>query len=196
MEDFEKEQELIWYLDKNYIVKEGVFLTKEGAQEWGFNLLQYLVKIFCHDVDFTHDVIKKWYFSKGYDENAYNLSVGSRKIKAIWSDDKISDLQRYGVMDAEAELIKMLSDEIAKEIDAQILKDLRGQIKKKDEFVELLECVGLEITPMMYNPMNFSPQQGFITTSYERRENARKNNTIWNYWVRAREQNQQACNPS
>jgi len=39
MEDFEKEEELIWYLDKNYIVKEGVFLTKEGAQEWGFNLL-------------------------------------------------------------------------------------------------------------------------------------------------------------
>jgi hypothetical protein len=122
----------------------------------------------------------------GYDENAYNLSVGTRKIKAIWSDDKISDLQRYGVMDAEAELIKMLSDEIAKEIDAEILKDLRGQIKKKDEFVELLECVGLEITPMVYNPMNFSPQQGFITTSYERRENARKNNVIWNYWVRAR----------
>ena len=134
MEDFQKQEEIVRYLDKYYHVKEGAFLTKEDNQEWGFNLLEYLVKIFCHEVDFTHDVIKSWYFSKGYDENAYNLSVGTRKIKAIWSDDKISDLQRYGVIDAEAELIKMLSDEIAKEIDAQILKDLRGQIKKKDEF--------------------------------------------------------------
>lgn len=189
MEDFEKEKEIISYLEKYYEVKDGVFLNKLGEQEWGFNLLQYLVKIFYHEVDFTESVIKKWYFSKNYDENAYKLSYGSRKIKAIWSEDRITALQRYGVMDAESELIKMLSDEIAKEIDAQILKDLRGKIKKKDEFFELLECVGLETTPMMYNPMNFSPQQGFITTSYERRENARKNNAIWDYWVRTREPN-------
>jgi hypothetical protein len=186
MEDFQKEQEILRYLEKYYYVKEGVFLNREGVQEWGFNLLEYLVKIFCHEVDFTQEVIKKWYFSKGYDENAYKLSLGTRRINAVWSEERITDLQRYGIMDAEAELIKLLSDEIAKEIDAEILKDLRGQIKKKDEFFELLECVGLETTPTIYNPMNFSPQKGFITTSYERRENARKNNTIWNYWVRAR----------
>lgn len=186
MEDFQKEQEILRYLEKNYYVKEGVFLNREHVQEWGFNLLEYLVKIFCHEVDFTQEVIKAWYFSKGYDENAYKLSFGSRKLNAVWSEERITDLQRYGIMDAEAELIKLLSDEISKEIDAQILKDLRGQIKKKDDFFELLECVGLETTPTIYNPMNFSPMKGFITTSYERRENARKNNTIWNYWVRAR----------
>lgn len=187
MEDFQKEQEITRYLDKYYHVKEGVFIIKyDDTQEWGFNLLQYLVKIFNHEVDFTQEVIKKWYFSKGYDENAYKLSLGTKRINAVWSEERITDLQRYGIMDAEAELIKLLSDEIAKEIDAQILKDLRGQIKKKDEFFELLECVGLETTPTIYNPMNFTPQKGFITTSYERRENARKNNIIWNYWVRAR----------
>jgi len=186
MEDFQKQEEIVKYLDKYYHVKEGAFLTKEDNQEWGFNLLKYLVKIFCHEVDFTHDVIKNWYLSKGYDENAYNLSFGSKRLQAIWSEERISDLQRYGIMDAEAELIKMLSDEIAKEIDAQILKDLRGQIKQKEEFFELLECVGVETTPTICNPMNFQPQKGFITTSYERRENARKNNIIWNDWVRAR----------
>jgi hypothetical protein len=182
MENFERQEEIVKYLDKYYYIKDGVFLTKEDTQEWGMNLLEYLVKIFYHEVDFTHDVVKEWYFSKGYDENAYKLSFGSRKLNAIWSEERITDLQRYGVMDAEAELIKLLSEELAKEIDAQILKDLKGQIKKKEDFFELLECVGVEI----YNPMNFSPQKGFITTSYERRENARKNNIIWNYWVRAR----------
>ena len=191
MEDFKKEQEITRYLEKYYLIKEGVFINKyDDTQEWGFNLLQYIVKIFNHEVDFTQEVIKSWYFSKGYDENAYKLSFGSRKIKAVWSEEKITDLQRYGIMDAEAELIKLLSDEIAKEIDAEILKDLRGQIKKKEEFFELLQCVGLEKTPTMYHPHNFSPINGFITTSYERRENARKNNIIWNYWVRARRQDQ------
>jgi len=179
MEDFKKEQEITKYLEKYYYVKEGVFLNREHVQEWGFNLLEYLVKIFCHEVDFTHDVIKKWYFSKGYDENTYKLSFGSRRLNAVWSEERITDLQRYGIMDAEAELIKLLSDEISKEIDAQILKDLRGQITKKEDFFELLECVGLETTQFIYDPMNFQPKRGFITTSYERRENERNNNPLW-----------------
>ena len=186
MEDFQRQEEIVKYLDKYYYIKDGVFLTKEDTQEWGVNLLEYLVKIFCHEVDFTHDVVKEWYFSKGYDENAYKLSFGSRKLNAIWSEERITDLQRYGIMDAEAELIKLLSDELSKEIDAQILKDLKGQIKKKDDFFELLECVGVTTTPTIYNPMNFSPQKGFITSTYQQRENARKNNDIWNYWIRTR----------
>ena len=187
MENFERQEEIVKYLDKYYYIKDGVFLTKEDTQEWGMNLLEYLVKIFCHEVDFTHDVIKEWYFSKGYDENAYKLSFGSRKLNAIWSEERITDLQRYGIMDAEAELIKLLSEELSKEIDAQILKDLKGQIKHKEDFFELLECVGVTTTPTIYNPMNFSPQKGFITSTYQQRENARKNNDIWNYWVRTRE---------
>tara|TARA_R110000868_G_scaffold230091_1_gene483236 strand:- start:784 stop:1356 length:573 start_codon:yes stop_codon:yes gene_type:complete len=186
MENFERQEEIVKYLDRYYFVKEGIFFNKQHEQEWGVNLLEYLVKIFCHDVDFTHDTLKDWYYSKGYDENAYNLSLGSRKLLATWSFDKITDLQRYGVMDAEAELIKMISDEIAKEIDAQILKDLKGQIKHKEDFFEVLECIGITTTPTFYNPMTFSPQKGFITSTYEQRENARKNNVIWNYWVRTR----------
>ena len=166
MENFERQEEIVKYLDRYYFVKEGIFFNKQHEQEWGVNLLEYLVKIFCHDVDFTHDTLKDWYYSKGF--------------------DKITDLQRYSVMDAEAELIKMISDEIAKEIDAQILKDLKGQIKHKEDFFEVLECIGITTTPTFYNPMTFSPQKGFITSTYEQRENARKNNVIWNYWVRTR----------
>jgi len=186
MEDFQRQEEIVRYLDRYYHVKEGAFLTKDDTQEWGMNLLEYLVKIFCHEVDLTQEVIKKWYYSKGYDENAYNLSFGSKKLNAIWSEERITDLQRYGIMDAEAELIKLLSDEIAKEIDADTVKyDIILMDLNMPDF-ELLECVGVETTPTIYNPMNFSPQKGFITTSYERRENARKNNVIWNYWLRAR----------
>lgn len=184
MEDFEKKYEIKKYLDRYFYVKEGYFFNKQNVQEWGILLLETLVKIFSHEVVLTEHCLKIWYYDKGYDDKDYKRALGTKRLQAKWSEDKITDLQRYGIIDAEAELIKMLSDEIAKEIDAQILKDLKGQIKHKEDFFELLKCVGVETTETMYNPMNFSPEKGFITSSYEERENARKDNVIWNYWVK------------
>jgi len=48
--------------------------------------------------------------------------------------------EHYG-LDVEKELTSMLSDEIAKSIDAEIMKNLFGSDKKKDKINRILEKI-------------------------------------------------------
>lgn len=195
MEDFEKRQELIWYLDKYYHVNESYFFNREDEHEWGLFIIETLIKVFCHETELTEETLKEWAFYKGLSEDEYKKATGPRKLKATWTPEMANDLGRYGIIDAESELIKILSEEIAKEIDAQILLDLKGKLNQ-EEFIGVMECIGYETTPTMYDPYSFVPKKGFISMNYNKVKNARENNTIWKDWVRAREQNQQACNSS
>lgn len=53
------------------------------------------------------------------------VSVEERRLRATWSPELAQDVQAFQNIDAEAELTAMLSEQVASEIDREILKDLR-----------------------------------------------------------------------
>ena len=53
------------------------------------------------------------------------VSVEERKLRATWSPELAQDVSAFHNIDAEAELTAMLSEQIAAEIDREILRDLR-----------------------------------------------------------------------
>lgn len=55
-----------------------------------------------------------------------DVSVQERKLRAAWSPEMSQDVAAFHNIDAEAELTALLSEEIACEIDREILRDLRN----------------------------------------------------------------------
>lgn len=53
------------------------------------------------------------------------VSVEERKLRATWSPELAQDVSAFHNIDAEAELTAILSEQIAAEIDREILRDLR-----------------------------------------------------------------------
>lgn len=53
------------------------------------------------------------------------VSVDERKLRATWSPELAQDVNAFQSIDAEAELTALLSEQVASEIDREILRDLR-----------------------------------------------------------------------
>ena len=54
------------------------------------------------------------------------VAVDERKLRATWSPELAQDVSAFHNIDAEAELTAMLSEQVAAEIDREILRDLRS----------------------------------------------------------------------
>jgi hypothetical protein len=52
------------------------------------------------------------------------VSVEERKLRATWSPELAQDVSAFHNIDAEAELTALLSEQVAAEIDREILRDL------------------------------------------------------------------------
>ena len=57
--------------------------------------------------------------------DSVTVSVTERKLRATWSPEMAQDVNAFHNIDAEAELTALLSEQIAAEIDREILRDLR-----------------------------------------------------------------------
>ena len=57
--------------------------------------------------------------------DSVTVSVEERKLRATWSPELAQDVSAFHNIDAEAELTSILSEQIAAEIDREILRDLR-----------------------------------------------------------------------
>ena len=60
-----------------------------------------------------------------FDLEAVTVSVTERKLRAQWSPELAQDVSAFHNIDAEAELTALLSEQVAAEIDREILRDLR-----------------------------------------------------------------------
>jgi len=60
-----------------------------------------------------------------FDLQSVTVSVTERKLRASWSPELAQDVSAFHNIDAEAELTALLSEEVAAEIDREILRDLR-----------------------------------------------------------------------
>ena len=60
-----------------------------------------------------------------FDLSSVTVSVIERKLRASWSPELAQDVSAFHNIDAEAELTALLSEQIAAEVDREILRDLR-----------------------------------------------------------------------
>jgi hypothetical protein len=60
-----------------------------------------------------------------FDLLSVTVSVSERKLRAQWSPEMAQDVAAFHNIDAEAELTALLSEQVAAEIDREILRDLR-----------------------------------------------------------------------
>jgi hypothetical protein len=60
-----------------------------------------------------------------FDLKSVTVSVTERKLRAQWSPEMAQDVAAFHNIDAEAELTALLSEQVAAEIDREILRDLR-----------------------------------------------------------------------
>jgi len=64
-----------------------------------------------YDINFTVDTVE--------------VRVGLRRITARWTPEMVQDVRAFQGIDAEAELTALLSEQMAHEIDREILMDIR-----------------------------------------------------------------------
>jgi len=188
MEDFGK-QEVIKYLDKNYSVIDGEFITRyDNNTEWGNDIISGLCVIFSVEKEYSDKVFNYWALDKGLDDEQYKKALGPRILKAEFNLEMATDLAQYG-LNVEETLTTILSQELAKEIDMSIINELRNlnKITNTDEMLSVLKCIGFEQDETVYyDPITFAPKKKFYSIKRKEIENERQNNPIWKDWVRTR----------
>jgi len=176
------DQTILWdYLNKNYLFDGNQFLNKLlGYNEWGNKICGELSVIFSIKVEVCENVFKVWSRNNGVTENKWRDAWGPNKLSVRWSPEFTQDINCYP-LNAETALI----EQIAREIEAQILLDVK--ITDTNEFLSVLKCLGYEAGEMSYNPDNFTPIKHFESIPYSKMMNERQNNVIWQDYFRTRE---------
>ena len=170
------------YLDKTYYVKEGRILRKcDDVHEWGGYLAEWLGSVFSTKPHECCDVVSEWFRNQdGVTQEDINTYWSAKKLKYQLSLEMTNDLERLGVSNVEGQMINLVIDELSKEIDTTILKQLKPQIKTFDELLSLIKCIGYEKSKEpIYQPITFVPVDYFITTKYHIMLNERQSNHIW-----------------
>ncbi len=60
---------------------------------------------------------------------SFAVTANDRKLKVNWTSELAQDLNAYHSMDAEAELTQLMADQVAMDIDAEILQDLVNNVR-------------------------------------------------------------------
>lgn len=185
METFEKENQIIQYLDKKYVIKEKLFITKyDNEHHWGCEIADDLPRIFSFDSEFCKTVLTQWAYDNDFDKRDFDKAWGGKKLKTSWSPETAQELQlQYGITTAEETLTRMLADELRREIDAQILSDLREQLTQPNDLLGVVKCLGYE-TSLTFDPNTFVPRKLFVSTKYHDMMSERQNNPLWQEWLR------------
>jgi hypothetical protein len=190
MEESQKIQFINYYLNKYYRVEDGLFINKYDEQEWGNDITRSLKTILSFDWDLCVKTFKEWANNLGVDYVDNNVAYTTKKLRATWSPELAEDLRNFNNIDAEAELTRILAEQVAIEINAQILMDLRRQLQPKEIF-DVIKCVGYEPTQEEIDPNTFRPRKGFQLMKKHEIEHERQNNPHWQDWIRTRGQDKQ-----
>ena len=171
------------FLDDKYYLKDSKFFTKyNDIHEWGWQIAELIEGTFSISRESSKEILKNWYPKNYLSEKDFVSAWGSKKLKAVYSVDAIRDLQAYAI-DAEAEIIRLLSEEVSKEIDGRILSDLNNEIKTLDEFEGILKCVGYVKSPLVYDPNTFAPLHYLVQNTHNEMMNERQNNQLYQRWL-------------
>lgn len=187
-----REKQIYDYLDKNYHIKEDKFFTKhDNIHEWGTNIVDSISIIFNFDERFCLARFNAWAYENGLNLEQLNMALSPCKLKTFWSPEMAQDLQAYGVEKAEENLILAISEELSRELNSKIFDELKRNTSTFNEFLSLVKCIGYESTTLL-DPNHMRPVKYFISMNHNDIINERKNNTFWQDWIRAREQDKEA----
>ncbi len=186
------QEQVIKFLNKNYFLKNNTFFGKvEEKQCWGKAIVVSVSQILYFDFEFCEDIFKRWAHSIGLpdDEEVWRKSYNPTRLNATWSPELAQDLAAFTLINAEAELVAYLAEEIKREINSEILNTLVTSATTGDDFIEIMKCEGYQLGPTMYNPTNFTPFKSFISMTHDELLNERENSIHWQNWLRARKHN-------
>jgi len=177
----QKQEQLFKFLDKNYIIENSRFVRKcDSVHEWGKYIASSLCKIFSFDHEVCTTNFWNWSEQRGMTKTEWDLAYNKHELKTQWSVEMAHDLEAlHGVSSGELQVITMLANELAKEIDAEILKELKSKTKTMDEFISLVKCFGYEPTPTLYDNRTLKPKKGFVSMKYNDVKNEQQSNHIW-----------------
>jgi len=85
-------------------------------------------------------MIRKFIFFEGVVEDTYmfnnidtvNVAGGVRRLRAMWRREDGEDLNQHHRIDAEAELTRIMSEEIARGIDEDVIRTITRRINGGD----------------------------------------------------------------
>ena len=98
-------------------------IAHDGAVPAGANRTQVIMaQIIAYDTLELEDNMSEVTFRL----DSVTVAVTERKLRATWSPELAQDVSAFHNIDAEAELTALLSEQVAAEIDREILKDLRN----------------------------------------------------------------------
>ena len=98
----------------------GLTPTASGAINGGINTQFYATYRVYKEMEFEDQIGEV-----SFDLESVTVSVTERKLRAQWSPELAQDVAAFHNIDAEAELTALLSEQVAAEIDREILRDLR-----------------------------------------------------------------------
>lgn len=125
-------KEILRYLNKYYSIEDEMFVNRFGKPEWGYAIDDELPKVLNYDSGLCSRVLVSWCSSKGLKSviNAWGIKPyvvgGTNRINVNWTPEMIQDINSFHHVNAEAELTAMLSEQIAIEIDREILMNSMG----------------------------------------------------------------------
>ena len=108
-------------------------VTKPGANIWGYKGIDPTI-VTAANISNYFQVAWAQYDSLeleteigevSFELTSVTVSVEERKLRATWSPEMAQDVAAFHNLDAEAELTAILSEQVAAEIDREILRDLR-----------------------------------------------------------------------
>jgi hypothetical protein len=122
----EKYESVLKYISKNYEIKNHrIWDIHDPHEVKGDYVSKSLIIIFQYSKWYCDYCLKKWALNKGLPEKEWGDAYW-KGLRVTWSPEMIQDLQAFHNIDAEAELTALLSQEIANEIDNEILNNLFG----------------------------------------------------------------------
>ena len=116
--------------DEEGVIYINVDLQNYNGATTGFTASQLSNTFQASDVTLSFRVYNDLEFEDEIGEVSFDLesvtvSVVERKLRASWSPELAQDVSAFHNIDAEAELTALLSEQIAAEVDREILRDLR-----------------------------------------------------------------------
>lgn len=179
------------YLEDNYVFVYNTFINKHtNKSEWGYAIIEDLQPILSLSESFIKRILKCWVVSKGMFEGKWDKAYMPVVLETIHYPNKEIELERLIGMNAQKHMVALLSEEIRKEIDSQILKELKKKVATFGEFENLMKCLGYVFTEIVYDAHSFQPLRRIKSTTEYDKINEQQNNPYWKDWFRARGPNQ------
>ncbi len=181
------------YLEDNYVIQHNTFVNKRtGETEWGYKIIEHLEIILSIKTNYINDIVKCWYLSKKASLERWDNSLRHVYLKTTYEPDKQIELERLIGINAEKQMVFLMTESIAREIDSQILRDLKKKVTGLVEFENLMKCLGYKLSDVIYRRQPFrQPYKAFYSTTEYDKIYEQQNNSYWKDWFRARGQNEE-----